>query len=113
MRNKREYLLSVLLAVALLQVFGTLQVARAQGVSSNRSLPLTKLVLHYYKVNKTCTNAEAFIKHLVTKAWNKDHSITPALLRLVYSDCLVTVRTSSSVLFGVSTGVPFVKLIGN
>lgn len=92
MVSKRE-VLSLAFALVLLQVCSS-QVQVAQGqVSRNRTLPLKSLVLHYYKVNNTCTYAEEFIKHLVTKAWMKDHSITPALLRLVYSDCLVSVHT--------------------
>lgn len=54
-------------------------------------LPLNGLVLHYYKKHTNCTYTEEFIKHLVKKAWDLDKSITPALLRLVYSDCFVRV----------------------
>ncbi|RWW24675.1 hypothetical protein GW17_00011030, partial [Ensete ventricosum] len=56
-------------------------------------LPLNGLVLHYYRKNTQCTKAEKLITGAVRKAWAKDRSITPALLRLVYSDCFVRVPT--------------------
>ncbi|XP_010909935.1 probable peroxidase 26 [Elaeis guineensis] len=63
-------------------------------------LPLNGLVLHYYKKHTNCTYAEEFIKHLVTKAWQFDKSITPALLRLAYSDCFVRGCDASILLDG-------------
>lgn len=55
--------------------------------------PGVKLVWHYYKVHNTCDNAETFIKYQVKKFWDQDKSITPKLLRLLYSDCFVNVCT--------------------
>ncbi|KAL5700170.1 peroxidase [Ranunculus cassubicifolius] len=50
----------------------------------------TGLVRNYYKKNTTCEDAEEFIRHQVTEFWKKDRSITPKLLRLLYTDCFVT-----------------------
>lgn len=52
-----------------------------------------KLTWHYYKVHHTCDDAESYIKHQVELLWKKDNTIAPKLLRLLYSDCFVTVST--------------------
>lgn len=49
------------------------------------------LIRNYYKVHNTCHDAEAYIRYQVKLMWDKDKSITPKLLRLLYSDCFVTV----------------------
>lgn len=55
-----------------------------------------KLVWHFYKVYNTCDDAEVYIRYQVKLFWDKDKSITPKLLRLLYSDCFVTVRTHNT-----------------
>ncbi|KAG0475960.1 hypothetical protein HPP92_012801 [Vanilla planifolia] len=65
-----------------------------------RVAPLNGLVLHFYDRNASCPHAEDFVKHLVGKAWEKDRSVAAALLRLVYSDCLVTGCDASILLDG-------------
>ncbi|PIA38437.1 hypothetical protein AQUCO_02800270v1 [Aquilegia coerulea] len=72
----------VLLAIVLISY---LSVSNAQV-----GLPKTGLVRQFYKKNDTCADVEEFIKHQVKLFWTKDRSITPKLLRLVYSDCFVT-----------------------
>lgn len=49
------------------------------------------LTRKYYKKLNTCANAEAFVKHQVQVYWNKDHSITAKLVKLLYADCMVNV----------------------
>lgn len=58
-----------------------------------------QLMWHFYKVTNTCRDAEPYIRHQVELLWHQDKSITPKLLRLLYSDCFVTVRKPSA-LFG-------------
>lgn len=56
------------------------------------SLPQpVKLEWHYYKVHNTCHDAEAYIRHQVELFYKHDKTIAPKLLRLLYSDCFVTV----------------------
>lgn len=62
--------------------------------------PPVKLIWHYYKVHKTCDDAEVYIQYQVKELWNKDKSITPKLLRLLYSDCFVTGCDASILLDG-------------
>lgn len=54
--------------------------------------PLVKLEWHFYYKNNACRYAETFIKSQVQYYYNHDRTIVPKLLRLLYSDCLVTVR---------------------
>ena len=56
--------------------------------------PPVKLMRHYYKRHNTCDEAEVYVRHEVEKFWKEDKSITPKLLRLVYSDCMVNVCAS-------------------
>ncbi|XP_072992408.1 probable peroxidase 26 [Typha latifolia] len=86
----------LVLFVVLQQILNGAQV-HAQG---NPRLPLNGLVMHYYKVTNTCTYAEEFVKHQVKLAWEKDHSVAAALLRLLYSDCFVTGCDASVLLDG-------------
>lgn len=53
---------------------------------------MQKLTWHYYKVYNTCENAENFVRHQVEIFYKNDKSIAPKLLRLLYSDCFVSVR---------------------
>jgi peroxidase len=81
-----EKILFPLLALALLIV------CRLGFVDAATSLqPPVKLVWHYYKIRNTCDDAEVYIRHQVKLLWDKDKSITPKLLRLLYSDCFVNV----------------------
>ncbi|KAK9288888.1 hypothetical protein L1049_017355 [Liquidambar formosana] len=64
------------------------------------TLPPTKLVWHYYKVHNTCDDAEVYIRHQVKLFWSQDKSITPKLLRLLYSDCFVNGCDASILLDG-------------
>lgn len=50
-----------------------------------------RLQWHYYKVHNTCRDAEEYVRHQVKLFWEQDKSITAKLLRLVYTDCFVTV----------------------
>lgn len=56
--------------------------------------PPVKLKWHYYRQHTTCTYAEEFVRHQVELFWKADRSITAKLLRLLYSDCFVTVCLS-------------------
>lgn len=58
-------------------------------VKAENTLPSPlKLSWHYYKLNTTCPDAEAYIKHQVQLFWQKDKSITAKFLRLLSADCL-------------------------
>ncbi|KAH7664498.1 Peroxidase protein [Dioscorea alata] len=48
---------------------------------------LGDLQVNFY--NTTCPRAESIIRAVVQKHFNKDHSITPALLRMHFHDCFV------------------------
>ncbi|KAL9322990.1 hypothetical protein ACSQ67_011043 [Phaseolus vulgaris] len=50
----------------------------------------TYLKWHYYKITNTCRDVEEYVRHEVKLFWDNDTSITPKLLRLVYSDCFIT-----------------------
>ncbi|XP_050255602.1 probable peroxidase 61 [Quercus robur] len=62
--------------------------------------PPVKLIWHYYKLHNTCDEAEVYVRHEVEKFWKEDKSITPKLLRLVYSDCMVNGCDASILLDG-------------
>ena len=82
-----------LLALAL--VAGSL-VENATGAATLSPATLTR---HFYKKTNTCADVEVFVRHQVTTFWNNDKTITPKLLRLLYSDCMVTVRCLRMPLF--------------
>ena len=86
MKGRMVFLLPVL-ALAL-AVAGSL-VENAMGAAT---LPPAALTRHFYRKTNTCADVEEFVRHQVTTFWKKDKSITPKLLRLLYSDCMVTVR---------------------
>ena len=88
MSNFREGSCGVLMLL-LFNIVATLVV-----VDAGISVPMNGLMLHYYAENTTCKSAEYLVKLEVKKMWDLNHSITPALLRLAYSDCLVTVISS-------------------
>ncbi|KAL9233175.1 hypothetical protein vseg_008205 [Gypsophila vaccaria] len=64
------------------------------------TLPKEGLKRQYYKKTNTCENVETFVKHQVKLFYKKDKSITPKLLRLLYSDCMVTGCDGSILLDG-------------
>ncbi|GAV73532.1 peroxidase domain-containing protein [Cephalotus follicularis] len=51
-------------------------------------IPPVTLTWHYYR--HSCHDGEVYIRHEVKKFWDEDKSITPQLLRLLFSDCFVT-----------------------
>ncbi|XP_021774886.1 probable peroxidase 61 [Chenopodium quinoa] len=84
--------------VALLAlVVGFLMIGDVEGAIT---VPRYTLTRSYYKKTNTCYHAEAYVKHLVKEFWDQDKSITPKLLRLVYSDCMVTGCDASILLDG-------------
>ncbi|XP_028557099.1 probable peroxidase 26 [Dendrobium catenatum] len=89
------------LLLLLLQVWGS-TCANLFDLSA-RVAPLNGLMLHYYKYNTSCTHAEEFVQLMVNSAWKADRSVTAALLRLLYSDCLVTGCDASILLDGDNT----------
>lgn len=72
--------------VALLTLVAGSMIGNVEG-----AVTFPRLTRQYYKKTNTCANAEAFVKHLVQQFWEQDKTITPKLLRLLYSDCMVTV----------------------
>ena len=53
-----------------------------------------RLQWQYYKRNTTCDDAEAYVRHQVQLFWRtarNGKTILPKLLKLLYSDCFVTV----------------------
>ncbi|KAF6162252.1 hypothetical protein GIB67_008381 [Kingdonia uniflora] len=66
------------------------------------TLPSSHLKRHFYRVNGTkgCPDVERYVTHQVELFWKKDSSITPKLLRLLYSDCFVTGCDASILLDG-------------
>lgn len=56
-----------------------------------------KLQWHYYRVHNTCRDAEYYVRHQVELFYEKDKTIAPKLLRLLYSDCFVGVCINLSI----------------
>ncbi|GMH19901.1 hypothetical protein Nepgr_021742 [Nepenthes gracilis] len=54
------------------------------------TLPPGALTRHCYKKHNTCAAVEAYVQHHVRLFWSRDRSIMAKLLRLLASDCLVT-----------------------
>ncbi|XP_022145202.1 probable peroxidase 26 [Momordica charantia] len=82
MRRERRhgFVFVSILGIALVSLF---------MVKAENTLPSPlKLSWHYYKLNTTCPDAEAYIKHQVQLFWQKDKSITAKFLRLLSADCL-------------------------
>ncbi|KFK37178.1 hypothetical protein AALP_AA4G224100 [Arabis alpina] len=90
-------LYQVFLAAVVVGAF-TLGPEMAEAVTMGPSLQ--KLTWHYYKVYNTCENAENFVRHQVETFYKNDKSITPKLLRLLYSDCFVSGCDASILLEG-------------
>lgn len=57
------------------------------------------LIRHYYKKLNTCANVESFVQFQVKRYWDNNKAITPKLLKLLYTDCMVTVRTLAPQIF--------------
>ncbi|KAK8515980.1 hypothetical protein V6N13_093249 [Hibiscus sabdariffa] len=97
MRTERMgFIFPVWLVLAVLSLWCRPDVAEAAW---SLQTPM-KLVWHYYKVHNTCENAEPFIRHQVELFYNKDKTIAPKLLRLLYSDCFVNGCDASILLDG-------------
>lgn len=56
-----------------------------------------QLVYRYYRTS--CPNVEKIVRTEVEKAFKKDPTIAPGLLRMVFHDCFVRVSVSSSIAF--------------
>ncbi|XWS09380.1 hypothetical protein CRYUN_Cryun40dG0080400 [Craigia yunnanensis] len=91
MRRERFELIFPLLALAL-----SLFMVDVDAASSLQ--PPVKLRWHYYY--NTCRYAEEYVQHQVKSFYEKDKTIAPKLLRLLYSDCFVTGCDASILLHG-------------
>ncbi|KAL0286487.1 UNVERIFIED_CONTAM: putative peroxidase 26 [Sesamum angustifolium] len=54
----------------------------------------------YYKKLNTCANVEAFVQHQVKLWWDKDKSIAPKMLKILYADCMINGCDASILLDG-------------
>lgn len=90
MEGGKQYLyplMALLVALVVCSMIG--------NVDGAVSVPRYTLTRQYYKKTNTCAHVEAYVKHNVKVFWDQDKSITPKLLRLLYSDCMVTVMSIS------------------
>ncbi|KAI6699153.1 hypothetical protein NL676_019272 [Syzygium grande] len=92
MRPSRWWLL-LLSALTLASLCAVRCIEAAVGIEP----PLT-LQWHYYR--NSCRDAETYVTHQVEFYWKQDKSLTPKLLRLLYSDCMVTGCDASILLDG-------------
>lgn len=76
-----------------LVVFAVANMCYGMADAAEVKPPTTYLKWHYYKITNTCRDVEEYVRHEVKLFWDNDRSITPKLLRLVYSDCFITVCT--------------------
>ncbi|OVA11060.1 Plant peroxidase [Macleaya cordata] len=72
----------------------------SSSVDGAITVPPSGLIRKFYKLNKKCPDVEEYIKHQVKEFWIKDKTITPKLLRLLYSDCFVSGCDASILLDG-------------
>ncbi|KAL3752659.1 hypothetical protein ACJRO7_000120 [Eucalyptus globulus] len=86
-------LLLLLSELALVSLCTVQHVEAAEGLKP----PLT-LKWHYYR--NSCRDAETYVRHQVEYYWKPDKSLTPKLLRLLYSDCFITGCDASILLDG-------------
>ncbi|XVE81010.1 hypothetical protein DITRI_Ditri15bG0028200 [Diplodiscus trichospermus] len=93
MRREKFELIFPLLALAL--SLCTVDVDSASSLQ-----PPVKLVWHYYKLNNACREAEEYVRHQVKLFYDKDKTIAPKLLRLLYADCFVNGCDASILLDG-------------
>ncbi|PWA68872.1 peroxidase superfamily protein [Artemisia annua] len=61
------------------------------------------LIRHFYKVHNTCDNVEPFIRHQMKLMFDKDKTITPKLVKLLYADCMINGCDASILLDGPNT----------
>ncbi|XP_021863420.1 probable peroxidase 26 [Spinacia oleracea] len=95
MEGGKQYLyplMALLVALVVCSMIG--------NVDGAVSVPRYTLTRQYYKKTNTCAHVEAYVKHNVKVFWDQDKSITPKLLRLLYSDCMVTGCDGSILLDG-------------
>lgn len=84
---------SLLVLVGLsFDMVGVHVVEAANGLLPPADPPLRR---QYYKKLNTCENVEAFVQFQVKQFWKKDKSITAKFLKLLYTDCMVTVSSPS------------------
>lgn len=81
-------LFSLLALLALSFNMVGVRVEAATGLLPPADPPLLR---QYYKKLNTCENVEAFVQHQVMLFWKQNKSITAKLLKLLYTDCMVTV----------------------
>ncbi|XP_071722330.1 probable peroxidase 26 [Rutidosis leptorrhynchoides] len=96
MTSKRVALLAILVVV----IFAVTMSLCTAEVEPMDVVPRDNLEWHFYKNHNTCKDVEAYVKHEVELFYNKDKSIAPKLLRLLYSDCFVTGCDASILLDG-------------
>ncbi|CAI9275045.1 unnamed protein product [Lactuca saligna] len=61
------------------------------------------LIRHYYKVHNTCANVEPFVRQQVKAFMEKDKTIAPKVVKLLYADCMVNGCDASILLDGPNT----------
>ncbi|KAL8104424.1 hypothetical protein AgCh_028584 [Apium graveolens] len=75
----------------------TVPVEAATGLLPPADPPLVR---HYYKKLNTCANVESFVQFQVKRFWDNNPAIAPKLLKLLYTDCMVTGCDASILLDG-------------
>ncbi|KAK1438237.1 hypothetical protein QVD17_04043 [Tagetes erecta] len=90
---------SLFLSFAVMLTICRVEVA-ATGLLPPESSPLIR---HYYKVHNTCANVEPFVRQQVKALYDKDKTITPKLIKLLYADCMVNGCDASILLDGDNT----------
>lgn len=88
-REQGLVILSILALVALEMMVGGSQAAVGMPPES------APLIRHFYKVHNTCANVEPFVRHQVQLIWANDKTVAPKLIKLLYADCMVNVRSLS------------------
>ncbi|KAL1805313.1 hypothetical protein ACET3Z_028381 [Daucus carota] len=58
------------------------------------------LIRQYYKKLNTCANVESFVQFQVKKYWDNNRALTPKLVKLLYTDCMVNGCDASILLDG-------------
>lgn len=97
-RSEERFVIFILpLVVLALSLFAV----KVMEAAVTLPMPL-KLEWHYYRIHNTCRYAEVYVRHQVELVYKNDKSLPAKLLRLLYSDCFVSVCvwiTSSYFLF--------------
>ncbi|KAF8041275.1 hypothetical protein BT93_A0018 [Corymbia citriodora subsp. variegata] len=86
-------LLLLLSAVVLVSSCAVWRVEAAVGIGQPG-------LLKWHSYRNSCRDAETYVRHQVEYYWKLDKSLTPKLLRLLYSDCFVTGCDASILLDG-------------